>query len=147
MWGKPTLGLLFSPAVGLAQDFGQESASESLSAGANEGNLVAVVDTGVSASEVTEATDFDTAMAVLSDYLIFEADGQRYFDAAELRLTMLLTTSLPPAMSSTDSACSCDRELLQGIRDNRGNFHGFGENAMALAIATWFNSAPCNPLA
>ena len=70
MWGKPTLGLLFSPAVGLAQDFGQESASESLSVGANEGNLVAVVDTGVSASEVTEATDFDTAMAVLSDYLI-----------------------------------------------------------------------------
>ncbi|HAT1549264.1 hypothetical protein HMPREF3153_12255 [Corynebacterium sp. HMSC06C06] len=44
-------------------------------------------------------------------------------------------------------ACSCDRELVQGIRKNRGKFNGIGENAMALAIATYFNSAPCNPLA
>lgn len=194
-----SLGLLFSPAVGLAQDSGQESASESFSAGADEGNLIAVVDTGVLPSEVTEATDFDTAMAVLSDYLILGADGQHYFDAdraeadgaSEYLLAAgdafnrfaagqvgksdpTLRLSMPgygnwcgPGHSGPGapvdtidslcqkhdqcyaargySACSCDRELLQGIRDNRGNFHGFGENAMALAIAAWFNSAPCNP--
>ncbi|WP_311348952.1 hypothetical protein [Corynebacterium durum] len=43
-------------------------------------------------------------------------------------------------------ACSCDREMVEDIRNNRGKFRGFGENAMALAAATHFKNAPCNPL-
>jgi len=36
--------------------------------------------------------------------------------------------------------------MVEDIRNNRGKFRGFGENAMALAAATHFKNAPCNPL-
>lgn len=42
-------------------------------------------------------------------------------------------------------ACSCDRELVQAIRTSR--FSGATEKAKAVAIATYFSTAPCNPFA
>lgn len=42
-------------------------------------------------------------------------------------------------------ACSCDRALIDDIKRNRGNFHGAGENAMTVAVASYFNSNLCNP--
>ncbi|WP_306593942.1 hypothetical protein [Corynebacterium striatum] len=164
-------------------------------------NLVGNQALAIPASEVSESTDFDTAMATLSHYLVYRADGQRHFDTEkakeenashyllvagenlnrvadnnEVMIYSLETRDMPgygnwcgpghsgpgAPINTLDSlcqkhdkcygsrgyfACSCDRELVQGIRKNRGKFNGVGENAMALAIATYFNSAPCNPLA
>ncbi|MCG7231811.1 hypothetical protein QPX08_06415 [Corynebacterium propinquum] len=44
-------------------------------------------------------------------------------------------------------ACSCDRQLIADIKANRGKFNGWGENAAALAAATYFRANLCNPLA
>lgn len=186
---------LTTPAAAMAEETIVSNAVESdrvLS-----GNTTNVTAHPIDASDVTEETDFDTAMATLSQYLVYSSNGQRSFDldraesdnasdyllAAGIELNRFAASydgsdsgiqlrSMPgygnwcgPGNSGPGApintldrlcqqhdrcygnrgyfSCSCDRELIQGIRDN--SFSGFGENAAALAIATYFNSALCNP--
>lgn len=42
-------------------------------------------------------------------------------------------------------ACSCDRELRDGIRRNAGRWSSGGEATAAVAVYTYFNSSLCNP--
>lgn len=48
-------------------------------------NLVGNQALAIPASEVSESTDFDTAMATLSHYLVYRADGQRHFDTEKAK--------------------------------------------------------------
>lgn len=188
---------LTSPIAALAQDVSTFNVVESNEvASGNTSNITAAP---IEASGVTEDTDFDTAMATLSQYLVYSSNGQRNFDlakaegdnaseyllAAGAELNRFAASyegngdgiqlrSMPgygnrcgPGNSGPGApintldrlcqqhdrcygnrgyfACSCDRELIAGIRAN--SFSGFAENAAALAVATYFNSALCNPFA
>lgn len=188
-----------TPAKGIAHEHGLTTSTVSAFDSKYNKNLVGNNAAPVPASTVTDATDLDVAMATLSQYLVYQKDGQRRFDttraeadnASEYLLeagadfnrlaanknepsNMIKARGMPgygnwcgPGHSGPGApintidrlcqkhdkcyatrgyfACSCDKELVQDIRDNRGNFKGAGENAMVLAIATYFNSALCNP--
>ena len=188
--------VLTTPATASSQDITPTTAATLEGA---PGERESIVASPIPPSQVNEATDLETAMATLEQYVDYGPNGERRFDAqrantdnasdyllaAGREFNRFATTQdgaggeaqtrdMPgygnwcgPGNSGPGEpvntldrlcqqhdrcyanrgyfACSCDRELIQGIRDNRGNFNGFGENTAALAIATCFNSALCNP--